>query len=182
MELFLPGLIVFVVAAFFVFLVLPRMGPVVLAIASLVALIAAGVHHYTYFSSEYALSTWQYGMASYAPFFVLGLAILFIISALMFVFGSSDTKNSVMSAIATPMEAIQEAVANSANALPPANTATNPLTAAINTGLNAIGVKGNNTNVGAAAAPAAPRPNNKPANQPVASPFIPGTNIRPSQI
>jgi hypothetical protein len=184
MELFIPGLIVFVLVAFFIFLILPRMGPMVLAVASLLALVAAGIHHYTFFSSEYALSTWQYGLASYAPFLVLGLAILFIISALMFVFGGG----AVPEAIATPMQQIQEAVVNSVNAMPPANTATNPLTAAINTGLNAIGI-GNSTNVnkGGNARPPNARPPNapKPANGGIAglfTPPIPGTNIRPSQI
>jgi hypothetical protein len=179
MELFIPGLIVFVLVAFFIFLILPRMGPMVLAVASLIALVAAGIHHYTFFSSEYALSTWQYGLASYAPFLVLGLAILFIISALLFVFGGGS---SVAEAIATPMEQIQEAVVNSVNAMPSANTATNPLTAAINTGLNAIGIG----NSGNARAPNARPPNApKPANGGIAgllTPPIPGTNIRPSQI
>jgi hypothetical protein len=168
MELFLPGIIVLLLAAFFIFLILPRMGPMVLAIVSIVALLAAGIHHYSMFHSEYALSTWQYGLAAYAPWAVLGLALLFIIAAIFFVFGGTSP-TAVMNAVSTPMEAIQNAVAGSANAMPSANTATNPVTAAINSGLNAI--VGTNTNKPA---------NQKPANKP--SPLLPGLNFPASQI
>jgi hypothetical protein len=165
MELFLPGLIVLLLAAFFIFLILPRMGPMILAVVSIVALLAAGIHHYSMFHSEYALSTWQYGLAAYAPWVVLGLALLFIIGAILFVFGGSEGRAAVVNAVSTPMEAIQNAVVGSANAMPSANTATNPVTAAINSGLNAI--VGSNTNKPA---------NNKP------SPLLPGLNFPASQI
>jgi hypothetical protein len=166
MEIFIPGLIVILLAAFFIFLILPRMGPMILGIVSLVALIAAGVHHYNMFHSEYALSTWQYGLAAYAPWVVLGLALLFIIASLFFVFGGSETRATLANAVSTPMEAIQNAVAGSANAMPPANTATNPITAAINTGLNQFVTNPAN----------APRPVNKPAA------VLPGLNFPASQI
>lgn len=171
MELFLPGLIVLLLAAFFIFLILPRMGSMVLAIISIVALIAAGIHHYNMFHSEYALSTWQYGLAAYAPWVVLGLALLFILASIFYVFSGGSA--AVLNAVNTPMEAIQNAVVGSANAMPPANTATNPVTAAINTGLNAI-VGTSNTNK------PLNQPVNKPANKP--SPLLPGLNFPASQI
>lgn len=150
------------------------MGPMVLAIISILALLAAGVHHYNMFHSEYALSTWQYGLAAYAPWVVLALALLFILAALSYVFGGG--MGAVANAVSTPMEAIQNAVATSANVMPPANTATNPVTAAINTGLNAItganGTKPANGNK--------PVNGNRPANKP--SPFLPGLNFPASQI
>jgi hypothetical protein len=52
--------------AFFAFFVIPKTGPMILAGVSLVALIAAGIHHYKMFYSEYYLSTWQNGLTSYA--------------------------------------------------------------------------------------------------------------------
>jgi hypothetical protein len=175
MELFLPGLLVLLVAAFFIFLVLPRMGPMVLGIISIVALLAAGIHHYNMFHSEYALSTWQYGLAAYAPWVVLALAFVFILAALSYVFGGG--MGAIANAVSTPMEAIQNAVQGSANVMPPANTATNPVTAAINTGLNAI-VGTNAPNV---AKPAnRPANGNRPANKP--SPLLPGLNFPASQI
>ena len=132
MELFLPGLIVLVVSAFFVFLILPRMGPTVLAVVCLIALIAAGVNHYSMFYSEYKLSTWQYSLAAYTPWVVLGFAFVFIISTAFFLFSSPEAKANMLNKVATPMATIQNAVANSAVIMPPANTATNPVTSAIN--------------------------------------------------
>lgn len=160
MELFLPGLIVLVLAAFFIFLILPRMGSVVLVIISLMALVAAGIHHYSLFHSEYSLSTWQYGLQSYAPWVVLGLALLFIIASLFFIFGGSTT--SPMNVITTPMEAIQNAIVNSTDSMPSANSATNPLTAAINSGLNSL--------------------LNTTSNKKNSSPLLPGFNFPASQV
>ncbi len=172
MELFLPGLIVFVLVAFFAFLVIPKTGPMILAVASLIALIAAGVHHYQLFSYEYSLSTWQYGLASYASYIVLGLALLMIIAAISFVFMGSENKAKVMEAVATPMEQIQTAVKNSIQQMPNASSATNPLTAAINRGVNAM------TGPAGPMAMEAPRPPNV-TNQ--RSPIIPGLGFRASE-
>ena len=173
MELFLPSLMIIVVMAFFAFLVIPRTGPMILAGVSLIALIAAGVHHYKMFYSEYYLSTWQNGLAAYAPFVILGLAILFIIGAIFYMFSGGETTSAIANIVSTPMEAIQEAVNTSANSMPSANTATNPITAAINKGINAV------ANV---AAPPANRPaNNRPANA-VKSPNIPGMGFPPSAV
>lgn len=138
MELFLPGLLILVLAALFIFLIVPRTGPMILAVVSLVALIGAGLHHYNLFSSEYALSTWQYGLTAYAPWIVLGLALLFIIAAISFIFSSPEAKANVMERVSTPMQAIQTAVQESVATMPPASTATNPLTGALNRGLNVV--------------------------------------------
>ena len=128
----MPGLIILLISAFFVFLVLPRMGPMVLAIASLIALIAAGVNHYSQFYSEYKLSTWQTGLAAYAPWVTLGFALITMISSILYSVSSPETKAKVANAVTTPMELIQNKVANSASIMPSAESATNPITAAIN--------------------------------------------------
>lgn len=132
MELFVPGLIILIIAAFYVFLVLPRMGPIVLVCVSIFALLAAGINHYSMFYSEYALSTWQYGLASYAPWVILGLALITMVGAILFMFtGGAAAK--AFNAVPTPMEALQQSVNNSVTTMPSANSATNPVTAAINT-------------------------------------------------
>jgi len=82
------------------------------------------------------LSTWQYGLAAYTPWIVLGASFVFIISAIMFMVGGSETKAKIMNAVSTPMEAIQEAVANSAAAMPSAASATNAVTATLNRAIN----------------------------------------------
>jgi hypothetical protein len=176
MEIFLPSLIIFVVLAFFIFLVLPRTGPMVLAVVCLIALIAAGMNHYTMFYSEYALSTWQYSLAAYTPWVILGLALIFVISAAMFMFSGGDMKGA-MNAVTTPMESIQEAVANSAAAMPSAASATNVVTATLNRAMN--GPAGGNSS--------APAPgagfgfgNNKKNN--AKSPVIPGLGFAASDV
>lgn len=160
--------------AFFVFLILPRMGAMVLAIVCLIALIAAGINHYTMFYSEYSLSTWQYGLAAYTPWIVLGVSFVFIISAIMFMIGSPETKSKMMNAVSTPMEAIQEAVANSAAAMPPAASATNAVTATLNRAINA--------NLSAPApAPASAFGNANKKNN-AKSPNIPGLGFKASDV
>jgi len=130
------------------------MGTMVLASVCLIALVLAAMHHYSLFYTEYRLSTWQNGIAAYAPWITLGFAIIFIISIAFqaFSFSSKSNANAVPAAgaaaagatvaalaaeaIATPMAAIQNAIYNSSKNLPPANTATNYLTSTINNGLN----------------------------------------------
>ena len=124
MELFLPGLVTLLLAGFFVFLVLPRFGTTVLVITSLVALILAGIHHYSMFSSEYRLSTWQVGLARYAPWIVVILAIFFIIGAMQYLFTNASA----------PIETITKNLSASINAMA-TNRPTNGITGAINSAL-----------------------------------------------
>jgi hypothetical protein len=175
MELFLPGLLVLVIVALFAFLIIPRTGPMILAVISLIALIAAGVHHYKLFSSEYALSTWQYGLASYAPWITLGLALLFIIGAISFIFAAPETKSKVLNSVSTPMQQIQAAVQESVQAMPPATTATNAVTGAFNRGIAAI----TQPEGAPAAAPSSSNQNRRP-NQ-GQSPLVPGVGFPASQ-
>jgi hypothetical protein len=132
MELVLPGLILLLLSAFFVFMVMPRMGPSVLAITSLLALIFAGIQHYSMFHSEYKLSTWQASIAGYGPFIVLGLALLFLISAAFSIITSSSSSPTA------PIDVISNAISNIKNGLPSAGSATNPITSNINRALNTI--------------------------------------------
>lgn len=142
MQLFIPSLIVIILAAILAFLVIPRIGPMILAMVSLVALIAVGVHHYSLFYSEYQLSTWQNGLAANASFIVLGMAILFIIASILYMFTGSSPVSSIQNAITAPIETLEEAVLNSSS-LPPASTATNAVTSMLNKGMNSI--MGNNS-------------------------------------
>jgi hypothetical protein len=167
MELFLPSLFVIVIAALFAFIIIPRMGSMILAITSLIALVLAGVHHYNLFYSEYQLSTWQNGIGANAPFFILGLALFFIIGAVFFMFtGGSIAQVKNMLPETSILEEATNAFQNSVNTMPPANTATNPATALINTGIQSaaplINAIGNTFNKPA---------NNRPVNNPVTNLF-----------
>ena len=90
MELFLPSVIVILLAAFFGFLVLPRLGTMLLAVLSVVALCLVAYHHYSMFGSEYRLSTWQVGLTAYAPWIILALLFFFIIALVQSYSSSSD--------------------------------------------------------------------------------------------
>lgn len=149
------------------------MGAMVLAVVCLLALIAAGINHYSMFYSEYALSTWQYGLAAYTPWVVLAVSFVFIISAIMFMFSSPESKATVMNAVATPMETIQEAVANSAAVMPSAASATNPITATLNRAIN--------SNASAGAAPASVFGNANKKNN-AKSPNLPGLGFKASNV
>jgi polyferredoxin len=131
MELFLPGLLVLIISALFVFMVLPKMGTVVLSVVCGLSLVAVLMHHYSLFASEYRLSTWQNGLAAYTPFIVMAFAVLIIIGVAVSLF----TGKSVTETIQAPIETIQSGISASIQAMPSASTATNPVTSAINTSI-----------------------------------------------
>lgn len=163
------------VSAFFIFLILPRMGSMVLAIASLLALIAVGVHHYSQFYSEYRLSTWQNSLAAYAPWVTLGFALIAMISSIIFFVSGEETRGKIVNAVSTPMEAIQDKVAEAAAAMPSAASATNAVTAGINNIIN----KATTTNGSAAQQKPQAQPNVR-RNNTVKSPNIPGAGFSAS--
>lgn len=129
MEIFLPGLLVLLISALFVFMVLPRMGTIVLAVICAVTLVGVLIHHYSMFASEYRLSTWQNGLADYAPLIMLAFAILIVIAVALSLFSGK----SVTEIIQAPIETIQSGIAASIQAMPSASSATNPVTSAVNT-------------------------------------------------
>jgi hypothetical protein len=142
MELFLPSLFVVVIAALLAFVIIPRMGSMILAITSLIALVLAGIHHYNLFYAEYQLSTWQNGIGANAPFFILGLALLFIIGSIFFIFTGSApvtlAKVANMLPESSPLEELTERVEKSVTNMPPANTATNIITKSLNNGIRSV--------------------------------------------
>jgi hypothetical protein len=175
MELFVPGLIVLLVSAFFIFLILPRMGSMVLAIASLLALIAVGVHHYSQFYTEYRLSTWQNTLTAYAPWVTLGFALIVMVSSIIFFVSGEETRGKIANAVSTPMEAIQDKVAEAAAIMPSAASATNSVTAGIN---NLI--KNSTTTTNSSAQQQQQQPNASRRNNTVKSPNIPGAGFSAS--
>ena len=133
MEFFLPGLFVLLIGVLIAFFVIPRFSPVILAIISIVLLIAALYDHFRIFSYEYAYSTWQEQLKGYAPYVMIGALLISIIFYFMYIFGGGRPKAN---------NTISEAIEN----MPNANTATNPLTEAINNTLKAVNnvITGNN--------------------------------------
>ena len=128
MELFLPGVIVVLLAAFFIFLIIPRFGTTILVGASVFALCIAVYNHTTMFGAEYRLSTWQMGMAASAPWILIFLALLFVIGALQYMFSGSSNGPSIA-------DQISNSINTSVSNMPSAKSATNPLTSLVNTAI-----------------------------------------------
>jgi hypothetical protein len=123
MFFYIPGILTVIVAILIIFLVIPKTAPVILAITALILLFLGIYHHYELFANEYALSTWQQGLTFWAGPIMIGALVLTIVGYFTFFINGSSYK---------PVNV----------ALPPANTATNPITEVIN---NAI-VLTNNVN------------------------------------
>lgn len=83
MELFIPGLLLFLVSVAISFVVAPRFTPLVVALLSLGFLTYGVYNHYKMFAAEYRLSTWQESLKLYAPAIMIGAIILFIIYAIL---------------------------------------------------------------------------------------------------
>lgn len=132
MEFFLPSVLILLLAAAVVFFVLPRFGPFVLAIISAI-LLAFGIYqHRYYFSSEYRLSTWQQGLMSFSPYAMVGGLLLVIAVYVLYLLPASKGANANAAApISMPN---MPTVSN----MPPANTATNSVTATINKAINGV--------------------------------------------
>jgi len=59
MELFLPSLVLIIIAAFFVFLVVPRISPNIIFLLCIFFLFTMVQSHYTMFKEEYKLNSWR---------------------------------------------------------------------------------------------------------------------------
>ncbi len=117
MEFFIPSLFLFLVAIAISFLIIPRFTPLITAILSIVLLSYGVYDHYKMFAYEYRLSTWQDSLKIYAPAVMIFAIILFIVYSILGFFSKG----------AVPVPSIPSV------SLPPANTATNVVTGAINT-------------------------------------------------
>jgi hypothetical protein len=121
MELFIPSLLVLLIAGLLAFLIIPRSTvPVVLGVSLLILLYVLN-DHYGKFYNEYRYSTWQYTAQGYAPYVIVAILILFILTTSSFTLHSSGWQTQVQ----TPT-------------LPTATSATNPVTSAINSGIRAV--------------------------------------------
>lgn len=131
MELFIPSVLILLLAAAVIFFILPRFGAATLAIIS-VALLAFGIYqHMNAFGTEYRLSTWQLGLVSYAPYIMVGGLLVVIAFYLLSISPLGKANGSTASVIDMPeMPTITE--------MPNANTATNVVTAGVNNALKGV--------------------------------------------
>ena len=126
MEFFLPSLAALLLTALLIFFVLPKFGAPILVVISIILLMYGVRSHIQLFAPEYRYSTWQEQLKLYAPFIIIAGLLLSVLSYLGFLFGTKGVN-------ALPAPNIAPAVN-----MPPANTATNPVTSIINSGLQAV--------------------------------------------
>jgi hypothetical protein len=104
MELFIPGLLLFLVSIAITFIVAPRFTPLVAALLSIGFLTYGVYDHYKMFAAEYRLSTWQQSLKIYAPAIMIGALILFIIYGILAFFTKGAVPVPPLPNIAEPNE------------------------------------------------------------------------------
>jgi hypothetical protein len=130
MELFIPSVLILLLAAAIIFFVLPRFGAATLALISVGLLVFGVYQHMNSFGTEYRLSSWQLGLMSYAPFIMIG-GLLLVIGFYLVSISPFGKSNAGTTAPSMPeMPSIAE--------MPNANTATNSVTAGVNNALKGI--------------------------------------------
>lgn len=89
MELFIPSLVVLVVAAVIIFLILPRLSPYILGVLAIAFLVAGVIQHYSMFPYEYRTSMISESLKQYSGFVMIGAMIFGLLIVLMWSFGLS---------------------------------------------------------------------------------------------
>ena len=134
MELFLPGIVIFLFAIAITYFVVPHFTPLITIICSIIFLTIGVYHHQQMFASEYRLSTWQEGLKIYAPAVMIIVICLFIVYSIIALFTgvkvpiptmpempemptTSSITNSVMNLYNNINENISNATENISNSL-----------------------------------------------------------------
>ena len=79
MELFVPSILLIILAGLVIFAILPNVAPFTLAILTVILLATVGYHHHTLFAHEYAQSTWQTTVYNASVPFLVAMVTLFMI-------------------------------------------------------------------------------------------------------
>ena len=88
MELFIPSLLILVLAAGIVFAIMPKLSPYVLGIVALI-LVVGVYQHYTMFPYEYQTSMVSAMLQQYSGFILIGAMIFGLLVLMLWVFGLS---------------------------------------------------------------------------------------------
>ena len=155
MEVFIPSLLIFLLAIGITFAIAPKFTPLVVALLSIAFLTFGVYQHYKMFASEYRLSTWQQGLKIYAPAVMIGAIIIFIIYAILAFFTkgavpippipniTGPSENSAINQIVESLNKIGNVFTNTGtNIVNQVNNTINKVNNRSNSGNNT----GNNTN------------------------------------
>jgi predicted PurR-regulated permease PerM len=83
MELFLPSLLLFILAAILILGVYPYMSPFILAILAALTLGIAVYHHKQFFQDEYSTITWKDAFQGSSGSILIGLVVVLIVGWLL---------------------------------------------------------------------------------------------------
>ena len=91
MELYLPSILVLVLAALVILIILPNISPIILVIIATLMLAIIGYYHSSMFAEDYATVSWQQTVYSSAGPFLVAMTVLLMLGfALNFVSGGAS--------------------------------------------------------------------------------------------
>ena len=82
MELFLPSLVIIIIAAFFIFLVIPRVSPFYIFLLCVFFLFTTIASHYSMFRDEYRLNSWRDQLRVLAPPILISIIVIGVLFSL----------------------------------------------------------------------------------------------------
>jgi hypothetical protein len=189
MEFLVPGFLLLLFAVLIVFIIIPRLGPVVTLIGAGLLLTAGMFHHYKLFRNEYARATWADKLKAYGPGILYTIMTLFIIGFIFSLWGGGSVpvpespSPSPNTETPTPSNSPLSAITNTVSAV--TNTAANAFKDTVNMGRNLVRNIGQGVgNMGQRAAAAIPFVGAQPqaqaqAQAQPAAPFFGGPPSRP---
>ena len=122
MELFLPSILISILAILVVILLIPKFSPLIIVVLAAILLYVATTQHLNMFWDEYKQSTWQQNLKLFAPGIMIAAVVIFVLYGILSFFSTG--------VVPIPSMPSME--------MPNASTATNPVTAAINTAMNTV--------------------------------------------
>ena len=122
MQLFLPSILISILAILVVILLIPKFSPLIIVIIAAILLYVATTQHLNMFWDEYRQSTWQESLKLFAPGIMIAAVVIFVLYGILSFFSTGVVPIPSLPSIE----------------LPNASTATNPVTAAINTAMNTV--------------------------------------------
>ena len=102
MELFIPSLLILVLAAVVVFIMMPKMSPYVLGVMALIFLVVGVYQHYSMFPYEYSVANSLEALKDYSGFILIGVTIVGLLITMGWSFGISPP--SIASVVPTVPE------------------------------------------------------------------------------
>jgi hypothetical protein len=83
MELFIPSLLILLLAGLVTFAILPRFSPLILVIITVIMLAVVGYQHHVLFAAEWSQSTWQESVKNSAMPFLIAMVVLFMLGFIL---------------------------------------------------------------------------------------------------